>query len=75
MGSRSRGRAGSRSCSACATRTKTHDNLRRAQVEGEGGLDDTLADILSSAASHGTPVVYALSRRRLGGIYGKPGTA
>eukprot|EP00475_Leptophrys_vorax_P042552 TRINITY_DN80195_c0_g1_i1.p1 TRINITY_DN80195_c0_g1~~TRINITY_DN80195_c0_g1_i1.p1 ORF type:complete len:148 (+),score=15.87 TRINITY_DN80195_c0_g1_i1:68-445(+) len=35
------------------------------QVEAKGGLDDAVAAILSDAAATSTPVVFALTRRRL----------
>jgi selenocysteine insertion sequence-binding protein 2 len=38
--------------------------------EAEGGLDDTISAILGACTEAGVPVVFALSRKRLGEIYG-----
>lgn len=36
------------------------------QIESEGGLDDLLGSILKSAEEFGLPVVFALSRKKMG---------
>ena len=38
------------------------------QIETEGGLDDLLAAILEQAEQAGIPVVFALSRKKLGQV-------
>ena len=38
------------------------------QIEAEGGLDDLLASILVQAEAAGIPVVFALSRKKLGQV-------
>lgn len=38
------------------------------QIESEGGLDDLLASILAQAEQSRTPVVFALSRKKLGQV-------
>ena len=38
------------------------------QIEAEGGLDDLLASILAQAQEAGIPVVFALSRKKLGQV-------
>ena len=38
------------------------------QIETEGGLDDLLASILMQAEAAGIPVVFALSRKKLGQV-------
>lgn len=38
--------------------------------EAEGGLDDAVEALLAAAATSDVPVVFALSRKRLGEIYG-----
>ena len=38
------------------------------QIETEGGLDDLLTSILDQATESGTPVVFALSRKKLGQV-------
>jgi selenocysteine insertion sequence-binding protein 2 len=39
-------------------------------VESAGGLDDHVAAIISSSRDGGVPVVFALSRKKLGDVYG-----
>ena len=39
------------------------------QIETEGGLDDLLANILQQAEAAGIPVVFALSRKKLGQVH------
>lgn len=39
------------------------------QIETEGGLDDLLASILEQAGTSGCPVVFALSRKKLGQVF------
>ena len=38
------------------------------QIESEGGLDDLLGSILKQAEEHGLPVVFALSRKKMGQV-------
>ena len=38
------------------------------QIESEGGLDDLLGNILSQAEAAGLPVVFALSRKKMGQV-------
>ena len=38
------------------------------QIETEGGLDDLLSSILEQAQQTGTPIVFALSRKKLGQV-------
>lgn len=38
------------------------------QIESEGGLDDLLTAILNSAEELGLPVVFALSRKKMGQV-------
>lgn len=38
------------------------------QIESEGGLDDLLGSILAQAEEGHTPVVFALSRKKLGQV-------
>lgn len=38
------------------------------QIESEGGLDDLLTAILNSAEESGLPVVFALSRKKMGQV-------
>ena len=38
------------------------------QIESEGGLDDLLASILAQAKEGDIPVVFALSRKKLGQV-------
>lgn len=38
------------------------------QIESEGGLDDLLASILEQAEQNAVPVVFALSRKKLGQV-------
>lgn len=38
------------------------------QIESEGGLDDLLSSILTSAEVHNIPIVFALSRKKLGQV-------
>jgi selenocysteine insertion sequence-binding protein 2 len=40
------------------------------QVESAGGLDDHVDAIIRSSTEAGVPVVYALSRKKLGDVYG-----
>ena len=40
------------------------------QVEGEGGLDDTVAALLAEARGNDTRVVFALTRSKLGALLG-----
>ncbi|KAK9800307.1 hypothetical protein WJX73_010757 [Symbiochloris irregularis] len=40
------------------------------QIESEGGLDDLLASILEQAEQNAVPVVFALSRKKLGQVFG-----
>jgi selenocysteine insertion sequence-binding protein 2 len=40
------------------------------QNEAEGGLNDSVADIVKACASADIPVVFALSRKKMGEIYG-----
>ena len=42
------------------------------QIEAEGGLDDLLTSILTQAQAGGIPIVFALSRKKLGQV---PGSA
>jgi ribosomal protein L7Ae-like RNA K-turn-binding protein len=44
--------------------------IARLQVESAGGLDDHVAAIVSSSAEGKVPVVFALSRKKLGDVYG-----
>lgn len=39
------------------------------QIETEGGLDDLLASILVQAEKSNCPVVFALSRKKLGQVH------
>jgi hypothetical protein len=41
------------------------------QKKSEGGLDDKVEEIIKEARKHGIPVVFALSRSRLGKALGK----
>ena len=46
-------------------------------IEAEGGLDDLLTSILTQAEASGIPIVFALSRKKLGQVGGMlpaPGT-
>lgn len=38
------------------------------QIESEGGLDDLLGSILKQADEFGLPVVFALSRKKMGQV-------
>ena len=38
------------------------------QIESEGGLDDLLSSILSQAEDANIPIVFALSRKKLGQV-------
>ncbi len=38
------------------------------QIESEGGLDDLLGSILKQAEDFGLPVVFALSRKKMGQV-------
>ncbi len=38
------------------------------QIESEGGLDDLLSSILSQAEDVNIPIVFALSRKKLGQV-------
>lgn len=40
------------------------------QIESEGGLDDLLGSILKQAEDFGLPVVFALSRKKMGQVFG-----
>ncbi|DBA75326.1 TPA: Selenocysteine insertion sequence-binding protein 2 [Trebouxia sp. C0004] len=40
------------------------------QIESEGGLDDLLGSILKQAEENGLPVVFALSRKKMGQVFG-----
>lgn len=40
------------------------------QNEAEGGLNDSVADIVKACAAADIPVVFALSRKKMGEIYG-----
>jgi ribosomal protein L7Ae-like RNA K-turn-binding protein len=40
------------------------------QIEAEGGLDDLLSSILTQAQAGGIPIVFALSRKKLGQVRG-----
>jgi hypothetical protein len=40
-------------------------------TQSEGGLDDKVEEIIKEARKHGIPVVFALSRSRLGKALGK----
>jgi len=40
------------------------------QVEAEGGLTDSVDDILASCTAAEVPVVFALSRKKMGEVYG-----
>ena len=40
-------------------------------MQSEGGLDDKVEDLIKEARTHGIPVVFALSRSRLGKALGK----
>ena len=39
------------------------------QIETEGGLDDLLASILQQTEAAGIPMVFALSRKKLGQVH------
>ena len=39
------------------------------QIESEGGLDDLLGSILKQAEDFGLPVVFALSRKKMGQVW------
>ena len=43
------------------------------QIESEGGLDDLLGSILKQAEEGGLPVVFALSRKKMGQVQPVPG--
>ena len=40
------------------------------QIETEGGLDDLLGNILGQAEQAGLPVVFALTRKKMGQVRG-----
>ncbi|KAK9814056.1 hypothetical protein WJX72_000039 [[Myrmecia] bisecta] len=40
------------------------------QIESEGGLDDLLTSILQQAEQNNIPIVFALSRKKLGQVFG-----
>lgn len=42
------------------------------QIESEGGLDDLLGSILKQAEDFGLPVVFALSRKKMGQVVAYP---
>lgn len=42
------------------------------QIESEGGLDDLLSSILTQAEEACIPIVFALSRKKLGQVRLKP---
>ncbi len=42
------------------------------QIESEGGLDDLLGSILKQAEDFGLPVVFALSRKKMGQVWVSP---
>lgn len=42
------------------------------QIESEGGLDDLLGSILKQAEDYGLPVVFALSRKKMGQVSDSP---
>lgn len=42
------------------------------QIESEGGLDDLLGSILKQAEDFGLPVVFALSRKKMGQVWVAP---
>jgi len=42
------------------------------QIESEGGLDDLLGSILKQAEDFGLPVVFALSRKKMGQVWVGP---
>ena len=45
------------------------------QIESEGGLDDLLGSILKQAEDFGLPVVFALSRKKMGQVWVAPRAA
>ena len=52
----------------CLMHSRTHAYQR---MQSEGGLDDKVEDLIKEARTHGIPVVFALSRSRLGKALGK----
>jgi len=40
------------------------------QVEAEGGLNDSVQDIIAACSTSDIPVVFALSRKKMGEVYG-----
>ncbi|WIA32847.1 hypothetical protein OEZ86_006024 [Tetradesmus obliquus] len=40
------------------------------QIEAEGGLNDSVDDIIASCGAASVPVVFALSRKKMGEVYG-----
>jgi selenocysteine insertion sequence-binding protein 2 len=40
------------------------------QIEAEGGLNDSVDDIIASCGAAAVPVVFALSRKKMGEVYG-----
>ena len=42
------------------------------QIETEGGLDDLLSALLEQAQLAGVPVIFALSRKKLGQVHAQP---
>lgn len=40
------------------------------QVEAEGGLNDSVQDIITACGASNIPVVFALSRKKMGEVYG-----
>lgn len=44
------------------------------QIESEGGLDDLLSSILTQAEAASIPIVFALSRKKLGQVLPPPST-
>ena len=66
------------SCRGCGREVAKAVRLRKActvvvapnieQIEAEGGLDDLLTSILAQAEAASIPIVFALSRKKLGQV-------